>query len=172
MSYNPAQIFQSKKPVGGIDINFNISLKDSFFKTSSNDMFLPAYSIWDHIFWTRTLRSAIGLQAPPPPLLSHQGHASCCAARSFFFSVLPRLQYAWGEPYLVSGGRKVSAISRPRGNCDQSGRGPSKNRPINPSLDIGCRYLDSTFTCNLDLVVRTHCYRCSFWSPVCRAGVP
>ena len=28
----------------------------------------------------------IGLQAPPPPLLSHQGHASCCASRSFFFS--------------------------------------------------------------------------------------
>ena len=113
----------------------------------------------------------IGLQAPAPPLLSHQGHASCCAARSFFF-FSPIFSMHWESHIWSAEGERCRPFRAHVVIATHLVGAPSKKRPINPSLDIGCSHLDKTSMCISDLVVRTHCYRCSFWSPVCRAGVP
>ena len=109
---------------------------------------------------------------PPPPLLSHQGHASCCAARSFFF-FFSSVFCMHGESHIWSAEGERCRPFRAHVVIATHLVGALQESPNQPfPLDIGCSHLDKTFMCTLDLVVRTHCYRCSFWSPVCRAGVP
>ena len=140
MSYNPAL-----RSLYGVSTKTKNSLENS-----ANDMFARTYSIWDRIFWVQTLRSAIGLQASPPPLLSHQGHASCCAARSFFFFFFSPVFSMHGESHIWSAeGERCRPFRAHVVIATHLVGAPFKNRPVNPSLDIGCSYLEKTFHVHL-----------------------
>ena len=88
--------------------------------------------------WIRTLKIAKSLPPSPPPPLPNEGHASCCASRSFLL-----LLYAWGEPYLVSGERCRPFRAHVVIATDLVGA--AKKRSIIPRLDIECSFFGNTF---------------------------